>query len=104
MYKTGCLILARIAKIFYIKIKNTKVKMGLIPRLRLGDVQYTGNALVKNRGGEAYIKILNIRDINEKIVAPEVKLEELDKIAISCLKNSSPCDKDIQTRAINIII
>jgi len=53
------LILARTAKIFYVKIKNPKVKMGLIPQLHLGDGLYAGNTLAKNRGGRAYIKIIN---------------------------------------------
>jgi len=60
------------------------------------------NALVKNRGGKACIKIVNTRDINERIVAPEVELEELNKIVISRSKNSSLCNKDVQTRAIAI--
>jgi len=60
MYKTGCYFdHARTAKVFYVKIKNLEVKMGLIPRLHLGDGLYTDNALVKDRGGNAYIKIIN---------------------------------------------
>jgi len=39
----------------------------------------------------------------KKIVAPEVDLEELYKIAISRLKNSNPCDKDVHMHAVNII-
>jgi len=59
--------------------------------------------LVKNRSGSAYIKIINTRDIDKRIVALEIELEELDKIATSHLKNSSPCDKDVWTRAANVI-
>jgi len=40
-----------------------------------------GNALVKNRGGRTYIKIINTRDTDERIVAPEIELEGLNKIA-----------------------
>jgi len=39
-----------------------------------------------------------MRDTHEEIVAFEV--EELDTIAIHCLKNS-PCVADVQTRAVN---
>jgi len=67
--------------------------MGLVPRLHLGDGLYTGNTLVKNRGGSAYIKIIKMWDTDEKIVVPKVELEELHKIATSRLKNSSPRDK-----------
>jgi len=72
--------------------------------LYLGDDLYAGNALVKNRDGRAYIKIINTRDTDERIVASEVELEELDKIVISRLKNSSPYDKDIQTRTVNVMV
>jgi len=68
------LIPVRTAKVFYIKIKNPEVKT-VSPAL--GDGLYAGNALMKNPGGRAYIKIIN-RDSDEKMVAPEVELEELD--------------------------
>jgi len=42
------LIPARIAKVFYIKIKNPKVKTRLVPCLHFGDGLYARNALVKN--------------------------------------------------------
>jgi len=77
------LISARTVKVFYIKIKNPEVETGLIPCLHLGDSLYAGNALVKNCSGSAYIKIISTRDTDERIIAPEVELEELDKIAIS---------------------
>jgi len=70
--------------------------------LYLGDYLYTGNALLKNRGGRAYI--INTRDIDERIIALEIKLEELDKIATNRLKNSNFCDKDVQTRVVNVIV
>jgi len=76
------LISARTAKVFYIKIKNPEVKKELVPHLHLSDGLHVGNALVKKRGGKAYIKIINTRDIDERIVASEVELKELDKIAI----------------------
>jgi len=99
------LIPAKTTKVFYIKIKSTEIKMGLVPRLHLGvGMEYAGNALVKNHGGKAYIKIVTTRDTDEKIVAPEVELEKLDKTATSCLKNSSPCNNDVQTRAVNAIV
>jgi len=81
------LIPAKTAKIFYIKIKNPKVKMGLVSCLHLGDGLYAGNALVKNHGGRTYIKIINTRDTDERTIAPEVELEKLDKIAVSRSKN-----------------
>jgi len=97
------LISARTVKVFYIKIKNPEVETDLVPRLHLGDSLYAGNALVKNRSGSAYIKIISTRDTDERIIDPEIELEELDKIAISHLKNSSSCDQHVQTYAVNVI-
>jgi len=56
------------------------------------------NALVKNRSGSAYIKIINTRSTDERIIAPEIELEELDKIATSRLKNSSSRDQATNIR------
>jgi len=56
------LIPARTANIFYIKIKNPEVNTEIVLRLHLGNCLYAGNALVKNHGGIAYIKIINMRD------------------------------------------
>jgi len=79
------------------------VKTELVPHLRLVDGLYVKNALVKNCGEGPYIKIINMRDINERIIAPEVELEELDEIATNDLKNSNLYNKDIQTLAVNAI-
>jgi len=94
---------AKTAKVCYSKIKNPEVKTGLVPRLYFSDGLYAGNALVKNRSGKAYIKIVNTRDTDERIIASKVELEKLDKIATTRLKNSSLCDKDVQTRAVNAV-
>jgi len=46
------------------------------------------------RAAEAlYIKIINIRDTDEKIIDMQVELEELDKITTSRLKNPGSCDQ-----------
>jgi len=76
--------------------------VGLVPLLHHGNGLYAGSALVKNCSGSVYIKIINTRNTNKRIIAPEIELEKLDKIAISRLKNSSSRDKDIQTRAVNV--
>jgi len=57
---------------------------------------------VKNRSEKTYIKIIITRDADKRIV-PEIELEELDKIVTSHLKNSSPCDKDVQMCAVKTI-
>jgi len=54
-----------------------------------------GNILVKIHSGRAYIKIVNTQDTDKRIVAPKVKLKELDKITTNRLENSSSCNKDI---------
>jgi len=97
------LIPARTAKVFYVKIKNPEIKAGLIPRLHLGDGLYASNALVKNHGGRAYIEIINTRDTDERIIAPEVELEELDNIATSRPGKPSPRDRNVRMHAVNAI-
>jgi len=97
------LIPAKTAKIFYVKIKNPEIKAGLVPRLHLGDGLYAGNALVKNHEGRAYIKIINTRDTDERIIAPEVELEELDNIATSRSGKPSPRDRNARMHAVNAI-
>jgi len=77
--------------------------MGLVPCLHLGDGLYASNALVKNHGGRAYIKIINTRDTDEGIIASEVELEKLDNIAVSRSKKPSPGDRNVQTHAVNVI-
>jgi len=78
MYKTGCRFDPyKEPKYFILKQKIQKSR--LVLRL-FGNGLYAGNALVKNRGGKAYIKIINTRDTDERIVAPEVELKQLDKI------------------------
>jgi len=53
--------------------------MRLVSHLHHG--LYAGNAVVKNRDGRIYIKIINTRDTDERI-APEVELEDMNKIAL----------------------
>jgi len=93
--------LARTAKVFYVKIKNPEIKAGLVPRLHLDDGLYAGNVLVKNHGGRAYIEIINTQDTDERIIAPEVELEELDNIITSRPRKSSPRDRNVRMHAVN---
>jgi len=73
------LILAKIAKVFYIKIKNLEVKMGLVSHLHLSNGLYAENALVTNRGERVYIKIVNTRDTDERIIASKVELKQQNR-------------------------
>jgi len=56
---------------------------------------------MKNHDGKAYIKIINTRDTDERIIASEVKLKELDKIATS--RSKKPRGQSVQTYAVNVI-
>jgi len=93
------LIPARMAKVFYVKIKNPEIRAGLVPRL--GDGLYAGNALVKNHGGRAYIEIINTRDTDERIIAPEVELKELDDIATSRPVKPNHRNRNVRMHAVN---
>jgi len=79
MYKIGCCffkIPTRTAKVFCVKLKNPEINTRLVLCLHFGDGLYAENALVWNRGGRACINIVNTRDTNKRIIAPEVELEE----------------------------
>jgi len=96
------MIPVRLAKIFYIKIKNPEVKTGLVPRLDLGEGLYAGDVIVTNRDKKAYIKIANMQNTDKKIVAPKVELEMLEDIA-PCPKNSKRRIKSVRTSEVNAI-
>jgi hypothetical protein len=96
------IIPARLAKVFYLKIKNPEIKTGLVPRLDLGEGLYVGNAIVTNRGGKAYIKIANTLDTDRCIDASEVELEKIERIAHHPTKSKHRV-KEVRSCAVNVV-
>ena len=69
---------------YFMYILNTNQKEGFIPLLNLKKGIYAGNAIVKNHGGKAFIKVENILSIPIEIETPIVMLEDFEEITMSC--------------------
>ena len=66
-----------------IRISNTDQKEGFIPIFNLKKGIYAGNAIAKNHGGKAYIKVANILSIPIEIETPIIMLEDFEEIKMS---------------------
>ena len=71
------------------RITNTNQKGGFIPLISSIKGIYAGNAVVKNHGGKAYIKVANILSIPIQIEAPNVILEDFEEITINNHKTTT---------------
>lgn len=72
---------ARSQATFFVKIANSEIKTGYIPRLHVHNDVYLGEAIVRNRNGRAYLKIINASNVDREIVVPTVQLQEIEEIA-----------------------
>lgn len=72
---------ARSQTTFYFKIENPQVKVGYVPRLRIGKGIYAGDAAVSNREGKAYIRVINTCDEDKEILVPSVRLVEIEQMS-----------------------
>jgi len=79
---------ARAQLIFYLRIKNPHVKIGYVPRLRVCEGVYLGDAVMTNRGGKAYIRIVNTNEIDRELIVPTVELQEIEQISNGPTNNS----------------
>lgn len=64
-----------------IRIENPTLAEGYVPRINLGDNVYLGDAIVTNRGGKAFIGIINASEKDREIEIPVVQLEEIEFIS-----------------------
>ena len=62
------------------EISNKEKPEGYIPQLGLFKNVYTGNAVVKNHRGKAYMKIANTNAHPIKILMPKLTLEDFEEI------------------------
>jgi len=69
---------------FYVYISNKEVETGIVPGFHLGKGIYAGDAVATNCDRKAYIRVINTRNTDAKIVIPRV--ERLKKIATSGLE------------------
>ena len=69
-------ISAKTVTTFYIPIENSGKSEGYIPRLHIDERIYTGDAVVKNCKGKAYIKFASIIEIPVTISVQTITLED----------------------------
>ncbi|KYQ54036.1 hypothetical protein ALC60_08498 [Trachymyrmex zeteki] len=72
---------ARSQGTFYLRVLNTEIHTGYVPRLRVNNDIYLGDAVVTNRNGRAYIRVINSSEIDQELVVPHVTLQEISEIA-----------------------
>jgi len=72
---------ARSQSTFYVRIKNPQIKIGYVPRLSVCEGVYLGDAVVMNRGGKAYMRVVNTNEIDRELVVPTVELQEIEQIS-----------------------
>lgn len=69
---------ARTSQVIPVKVQNPEVSIGLNEKIDLGHKVYFGNALVINRNGLAYAKIVNSNESPITIPQLEVSLEAVE--------------------------
>jgi len=74
---------ARAQSTFYIKVKNPQVEVGYVPRLSVCEGVYLGDAVVTNRGGRAYIRVVNTSDTDRELIVPTVELQEIESFSLN---------------------
>ncbi|KYQ50249.1 hypothetical protein ALC60_10666, partial [Trachymyrmex zeteki] len=63
-----------------LRILNKELKTGYVPRLRLDDDIYLGDAVITNRDGKAYLRVINTSEVDKELLIPHIKLQEIDEI------------------------
>lgn len=81
---------ARTRKIVHVRLKNTELSEGYVPRFDLPYGIYMGNALVKNRQGKAYLALINTTAEEVHFAVPEVELRETETAERELSKIPSP--------------
>lgn len=64
---------ARSRSTFCIKVVNSDLKVGYVPRLRACEGVYMGDAVVTNRNGKAYLGVINSTDTDQALLVPDRK-------------------------------
>lgn len=75
------IILARSRAVIPIRITNVYVTEGYVPRVKIDENLYLGEAIVTNRKSIAYIGIVNTDNENRVLRIPTVEIEEIGKIS-----------------------
>lgn len=69
---------ARSRAVSHVRVINSEISEGYIPRLNIHDGVYLGNAIVSNRDGRAYLCAINTTPDDVEFPVPTVELEQVD--------------------------
>lgn len=78
---------ARSESTFMVKIKNSEIKEGYIPRLKIYKGVYAGECLVRNHNGRAYMRVYNTTNDEIGVKIPILNIYECEKIQESSDQN-----------------
>lgn len=63
--------------IFYVHTEKANTKEGYIPRVRIGDGIYAGDAVVRNYESKAYLNFANTNETTVTVSILKIKLKDL---------------------------
>lgn len=89
---------ARSHATFFLRVSNPEINIGYVPRLRVCDDVYLGDAVVTNREGKAYIRAVNTSDFDRELIVLTINLQ-----SIECLSESESISVGSSTAAINLV-
>ncbi|KAL6427141.1 hypothetical protein ACFW04_008643 [Cataglyphis niger] len=72
---------ARTRTVIPLRVSNPDVKESYIPRINLHEDVHLGDVVVTNRGGIAYVGIVNTSEKARIIATPTVELQEIEKFS-----------------------
>lgn len=64
-----------------LRVINTEISEGYIPRLSVGKGIYLGDSIVTNRDGKVCTRIINTNDFDFQFSTPTIELQEIEKIS-----------------------
>lgn len=70
---------ARSQSTFYINVSNPQIEVGYVPKLNVCEGVYLGDAIVTNRQGKAYIRVINTSDTDRELIIPTIELQEIEQ-------------------------
>lgn len=88
---------ARSRATFHVKVKNTDITEGYVPRLKFCAGIYAGEGVVKNRNGRAYVQAINTSEEDRELIVPTVELLEIDAVSTSPVRSASLSHVDQST-------
>lgn len=84
-----------------LRVTNSDISEGYIPRLSVGQGVYFGDAVVTNRDGKIYTRIINTNNSDFQVEIPAIELQEIEKISNrpSDIHNSNNYNNKVSDRS-----